>query len=418
MFNENQADIVIVGGGIIGLFTAYYLAKYGARVIMVDQPREQLSCSHGNAGLVVPSSYVPLAAPGMISKGLRWMLSSKSPFAIRPKLNRSFYYWLWKFLQSSSKEHVARSLPLLYQMNQRSSELFESFYSEEKLACDYQKQGHLVLCQSEKRFKEELKTAAMGKSLGVEASEWSKDQLADEEPDIEIDTLRAVFYPGDSHMDPHKLMEKLNLLLSDMGVVRVEGKVCSVHKRNKKVQTILQNGEEFYSNDVVITAGIWSDKLCRKLGIKLPLLPGKGYSLTMDKPSQQARRPMFFAEAKVVATPMGDSLRFGGTLELGERGLHINRARVKGIIESIPKYLPTFDMSQFKGITPWCGLRPCSPDGLPYIGQFPSFKNVYIATGHAMLGLSMAPVTGKIITDMIAGQQPEIDLTALAVDRF
>lgn len=418
MSNERKADVVIVGGGAVGLFTAYYLTKSGAKVILVDQQREQLSCSHGNAGLVVPSAYVPLAAPGMIAKGLKWMLSSTSPFAIRPQLKLSFYSWLWQFMQNSSEEHVTRSLPLLYQLNQRGSELFDSFYADENLACDYKKLGHLVLCNSEKRFKDELETAELGKPLGVEAIEWSKDQLAAEEPNIEIDTLRTVFYPGDSHMNPHKLIENLKLLLSDMGVVRVEGEVCSVQNRNKKVLTVLQNGEEFHSNDVVISAGVWSDKLCQKLGIKLPLLPGKGYNLTMDNPSQQAIRPLFFAEAKVVATPMGDSLRFGGTLELGEMRLHINQARVKGIIESIPQYLPTFDMSQFKGITPWCGLRPCSPDGLPYIGQCPTFKNIYIATGHAMLGVSTGPVTGKIISDMIAGQQPEIDLTALAVDRF
>ena len=414
----HNSDVVIIGGGIIGLFSAYYLQKSGVQVTIVDQIKEQKACSFGNAGLVVPSHYVPLAAPGMISKGIKWMFSSKSPFAIRPKLKPSFYSWLWQFTKASSPKQVEKSLPLIYQMNLRSSELYDDFVVQEKLAFDYKNQGLIMLCNSENGFKEEQEVAAMGESLGVKTELWSAEKLKKEEPNLEIDVEGALYYPGDSHMNPDKLMESLNQLLLKMGVNKIEGEVRTVRKLGNKVRTLLHNGEEIHSTDAVITAGVWSEKLLWKMGIRLALLPGKGYSLTLNNPSQQAKRPMIFSEAKVAVTPMGDSLRFAGTMELGEMGLHIKQGRVDGIKESVPNYFPQFEMSDFNGIAPWCGLRPCTPDGLPFIGPCLPFKNIYLATGHAMMGLSMAPVTGKMISDMINENQMEIETSALAVDRF
>jgi len=413
--------VVIIGAGVIGLCTGYYLAKRGYQITLLDQADpDYQGCSFGNAGMIVPSHFVPLAAPGMVGMALRMMLNSRSPFYIRPRLDRELIDWGLKFYRAATAQNVERSAPLLRDLNMASRACYEQLAEIPGNDFGLVREGLLMLCKTPKGLEEEVHAAGEAFRLGIPAIILDKRQLAAREPGIAMDVAGAVYFPMDCHLSPGRLMAVLRKSLEEMGAAfRWNTCISEWRTNNGTIEAAgAGNGEEFEADEYILCGGSWSPGIVRALGLKLPMQPGNGYSLTLPKPHHLPRSCAILTEARVAVTPMGQTLRFGGTMEMSGLNHEIRRNRVEGIIRSIPAYYPQFTPDDFAGIIPWCGLRPCSPDGLPYIGRTRAWKNLAIATGHAMMGISLGPITGKLVAQLIAGEQSEIDIGLLDPGRF
>jgi len=412
--------ILIIGAGVIGLSTAYYCAKKGHRVTVLDRSAEQRDgCSFGNAGMVVPSHFIPLAAPGMVTLGLKWMWNPESPFYIKPRLDRELLSWGWKFWRAAKAKRVRQAAPLLRDLNFASRDCFEELAGLPDNNFGLVKKGLLMLCKSQHSLDEEAKTAGQAKQLGIPVEVLDAKQTAALDPDVRMDIAGSVYFPKDCHMSPNRFMAVLKAQLDKLCAnFSWASEVTGFKQSDNRITAVRTSQGEFSADEFVLCGGAWSPVIARGLRLNLPLQAGKGYSLTLPKPRQLPQVCAIFNEARVAVTPMGSSLRFGGTMEVAGLNEDINPVRVQGIIKSVPKYYPEFTSDDFREIKPWCGLRPCSPDGLPYVGRTSRYTNLSIATGHAMMGLSLGPITGKLMAQIISDEIPAFDLTLLNPDRY
>ena len=412
--------VVVIGGGVIGLCTAYYCARKGLRVTVIERsPEERDGCSFGNAGMVVPSHFVPLAAPGVVTLGLKWMLDPQSPFYVKPRLRADLLAWGLRFWRSATREHVERSAPLLRDLGLKSRACFEEFAALPGNDFGLEKKGLLLLCKTEHTLEEEARTAERGRALGIPSEVLDAKQTARREPGVRMDVAGSIYYPQDCHLAPERLMRALKRQLDALGATFAwDTEVTGFRVSGSRLEAVQTSRGDFRADEYVLCGGSWSPGLARQLRLNLPIQAGKGYSLTLTEPRQLPTTCAIFAEAHVAVTPMGKSLRFGGTMELDGLNPNINPGRVRGIIKSVPAYYPDFSASDFEGIRPWSGLRPCSPDGLPYIGRTARYSNLGIAAGHAMVGVSLGPVTGMLMAEVLAGEKPSVDLGLLKPDRY
>jgi D-amino-acid dehydrogenase len=410
--------VLIIGSGIIGLSSAYYLNKAGHQVTVVDKNISQDGCSFGNAGMIVPSHFIPLAAPGMISKGIRWMFNSESPFYLRPRLNLELLKWGWQFYKHANQNHVEKSIHPLKELHLLSRQLFSEWAKELPFDFNFQERGLLMLYQSASTEREEAETAHLANQVGIEAKVLSPNEVQQLEPDVRVSVRGGVYFPGDSHLTPHLLVQQLKKHLQEKGVEFMDRKIEKFEVANGELKRVITSEGDFTFDEVVLAAGIWSKDLAKTLGLSLPMQAGKGYSFTLPEVKKNIRVPSIFLEARVAVTPMGNSLRFGGTMELCDINSDINMSRVKGIVSSISKYYPDMDVAMPKKEDVWFGLRPCSPDGLPYIGRVKKFKNLVVATGHSMMGLSLGPATGKLVSEIIDQDKYSLSLAAFVPERF
>jgi D-amino-acid dehydrogenase len=413
-------SVVIIGAGVIGLSAAYYAAARGHRVTVLEREEEgHEGCSTGNAGMVVPSHFVPLAAPGMVRMALGMMLNPKSPFYIRPRPSWDLITWGLQFCRSANAAHVARSAPLLRDLHLASRACFEELSALPDMDFGLEKKGLLMLCKTAHALEEETRTAEQAEKLGLPARVLSAAGAAELEPGIRMDIHGAVHFPMDCHLTPGRLVAGLRAEAEKAGTTfQWQTPVTKWIVRDRRIAAAQTSRGEFAADEFVICGGSWSANVARELGLRLPLQAGKGYSLTLNRPRQRPGICAILAEARVAVTPMGDALRFGGTMEIAGLDDRINPQRVQGMIDSVPKYYPDFSPDDFRGIQPWRGLRPCSPDGLPYIGRTRRYDNLCIATGHAMMGLSLGPITGRLVAQVLSGEPPSIDLTLLSPDRY
>lgn len=410
--------VVIVGGGVIGLCSAYYALKRGFAVTVIEwEAAGGDNCSMGNAGMIVPSHFTPLAAPGMITKGLRWMLNPESPFYVRPRLNLDLMRWGWLFYRHSTERHVAASRELLRDLNLESRRLFAELAEMEGFGLV--KRGLLMLCKTQRGLDEESDVAIEAHEIGLQAEVLDAAATARRDPSVTMDVAGAVYFPQDCHLNPSRFMASIRRRIIEAGGVIESGvKVDGIEMGNGQVVALNGNGRRFVGEKFVIAGGSWTADLLNSVGVKLPLQAGKGYSLTLPAPPELPQLCSIFAEAKVAITPMDGSLRFGGTMEVGGLDLSINSARVRGIIKSVHDYFPKFSERNFDGVKPWSGLRPVSPDGIPYLGQVRGVTNLLVASGHAMMGLSLGPVSGRLVANLLAGDAPFRSLERLSPTRF
>jgi D-amino-acid dehydrogenase len=413
-------NVVIVGGGVIGLSIAYYAQKRGMGVTVLDRsPPETEGCSFGNAGMIVPSHFVPLAAPGMMALGLKWMWNPESPFYVKPRLDWDLLKWGWRFWAASSAARAAAAAPILRDLHLASRAEYEKLTADLKNEFELVTRGLAMLCKTQKGLDEEVHLAETANKLGVPAEVMDRDALSKLDPDITMDVAGGVYFPNDCHLSPNRLMAALRKAISDQGGrIIFSSEVKQWARVGRRIAAIETANGEYSGHEFILAAGAWANITARELGLSIPLQAGKGYSLTLMAPRELPRICSILTEARIAVTPMGRTLRFGGTMEMS--GLHerIDPRRVRGIVKSVPFYFPRFEGSDFEGLTPWQGLRPCSPDGLPYIGRTKRYDNLTIAAGHAMMGLSLAPVTAKLVSQILASETPEIHLKLLDVDRF
>ncbi len=399
---------VVIGGGINGLCVAYYLALEGHQVTVLDQSDMTDGCSYGNAGLVVPSHVIPLAQPGMIAQGFRWMLDSKSPFYVKPRFHKELFSWAWKFYRHSTRSHVERSMPLLRDLSLFSKELYRDLATKADFL--YQEKGLLMLYQSEKVGNEEIEAGREAEQLGLEVNYLSAAQIADLESGVELNARGGVLYKSDGHLYPQKLMSFLKSELGTLGVkILKQSRVHDFKRRGSRIESVMVGDQEVRGDEFILCAGSWSPRLAKKLGIKLSILPGKGYSFDVQNNNHMPQVPAILCEGKVAVTPMGETIRFGGTMEITHvNDNKINSNRVEGILNTINDFYPELNIFSPKKEDTWHGFRPCTPTGLPIISRSKKVSNLVVATGHSMMGLSLGPVTGKLVEEMISGKSLSI----------
>ena len=408
---------IIIGGGIIGLSTAYYLQKEGHQVTVIDKSNFSGGASYVNAGYITPSHIIPLATPGIITKGLKWMLNPASPFYVKPRLNPDFLQWGWAFKRSATKKNVEKAIPVIADINILSRELYEEMKSSGDFQFHYERKGLLMAYQTEKVGEEEWKVGQKAIELGMQVENLSQQQVLALQPGIEMNIKGAVYFHSDAHMTPHDFMKEMVAYLKTSGVeILAEEEVVDIEVSNKTITKVVTHQRELQADEVVMAAGSWSPLLSKKLGIKMLLQAGKGYRINVLR-NTGISIPAVLCEAKAAVTPMDGLTRFAGTMEIAGINHKINPVRVNAIANAASRYYNGLEITEQEKAEAQCGLRPVTPDGLPYIGRTSQYNNLTMATGHAMMGWSLGPATGKLVTEIISEQPLSMEISPFAVGR-
>jgi len=412
--------VLVIGGGIAGLASAYYLAKSGRQVTLIERGDLTDGCSFGNAGMIVPSHFTPMAAPGIVSQGIKWMFDRKSPFYVKPSLNWSLLTWGMRFLQHANEKHVLRASPALKDLHLYSSQLYDQLATELSTDFDLQHKGILMLYKTGSTEEEEIHLANRARDMGLDVAVLNKDEVQALEPGVKLDVLGAVHYKCDGHLYPPALIQTLISELKKMGVelqtgVQVEGFDLKAGRIEK---TYLSDGGQIQANQIVLTGGAWMGNLARKVNLSIPIMPGKGYSFLTDVFEGKVQHPALLMEARVALTPMGGKVRIGGTMELAPIDHQINLNRVEGIVKAVGSYYPEYNLNMPEKKDIWFGFRPCSPDGLPYLGYSRKVSNLVLAGGLGMMGLSLGPAIGQSVADLINGKTLQADIQIFDPERF
>ncbi len=408
---------VIIGGGVIGLCTAYYLQKEGHQVTVIDQSDMDAGASYVNAGYISPSHIVPLSAPGVVKKGIAWMFDPASPFYVKPRLNSDFLRWAWAFNKSCTKAHVKASMRVIRDISVFSNELYQDISKEKGFDFHLEKKGLLMLCKTEKMLEEEVEVAELAGKVDLEAKVLDKKQLQKLEPNLEVDAIGATFYTCDAHSTPHEFMENMKTYLLAQGVeISSNEEVLDIDLANHRITAVRSSKRTIKGDEFVLAAGSWTRLIAKKLGKNLLLQAGKGYRINANRETG-IKYPAILAEAKVAVTPMNGFTRFAGTMEINKINNDVNPIRVKAIAKAAKSYYPKVDITEEEMKNASSGLRPLSPDGLPYIGRTNNCSNLVIATGHAMMGWTMATGTGVLINEIISDKKSSIDLAPFSPDR-
>lgn len=411
-------NVLIIGGGIVGLCSAYFLQKEGHQVIVLDKSDMQSGASHVNAGYITPSHIIPLASPGMISKGIKWMFDPTSPFYMKPRWDTDFFKWSWYFHRASTKEKVESAGPLIKEINLMSRELFTDIKDSGDLGSfQLERKGLLMLYKTDKEGDYEAQVAKKAAAWGLEVQLLDKKALDLLQPDVVVDAKGAIHYECDGHTTPTEFMEKMITHLKKEGVlIKTHEEVTDFLLTNNAIDEVVTDKETYKVDEVVLASGSWSEKLAKKLNVKLPLQAGKGYRMNVERPTG-ITIPTILMESKVAVTPMTDYTRFAGTMEFSGINTIIRKERVAAIANAVTQYYPGIKINEEEKSAAQSGLRPISPDGLPYIGKGNKIRNLTFATGHAMMGWSLGPATGKLVSEIISDKRPGMDIDGFSPDR-
>lgn len=409
-----RCDVIVVGAGAIGLSCARRLARKGARVLVLDGRGPGGGASAGNAGLVSPSHIVPMAAPGMVAMGLKYLFDPAGPFRLTPRLDPHLWRWLWRFARHCTQAHVDRALPLLHGLLQRSRTLVE----EERGELDnfhFETKG-LALIWNTPAFRDALKhEAELAQRVGLPTEALDEAALAALDPAY-AGAKGALFFPGDAHLDPRKYTEALGRDFEARGGRMVRSNALGLHLEGGKFKAVTTPEGPLQADHCLVAAGAWSASLVRPHGFALPLEAGRGFSLTFPGNTPGVAVPSILMEARVAVTPMGGRLRLGGTMELSGLVEDLVPRRLQALAAAWPRYGLKAPLGDPATAEAWTGLRPCSADALPYLGRLG--PNLMVATGHSMLGISLAAVSGELMADLIQGERPALDLTPFDPRRF
>jgi D-amino-acid dehydrogenase len=415
-----MAKVIIIGGGIIGLSSAYYLLQQGHKITIIDKTDMLDGCSYGHAGYVSPSHFVPLASPGIVKQGFKWMVNSKSPFYVQPRLSMNLFNWGIKFIKSATKEHVETSAIPLRDISLLSKNLYEELCNVPGFNFYYENKGMLDFFKTEDNAHHGELLVEASKKLGLDAKLLNKEEVQQMEPGLNMNIKGAVYFKCDAHMYPNKLMKDMIAFLKKNGVkIQVNEEVKKFITEGNNIKGIQTNLSEYVGDNIVLAAGAWSGEVAAKLNLRIPMVGGRGYSLTYDNLPFKIHQPIILSEARVALTPMAENkIRFGGTMEITSTNTPPRMNRVKGILESVKRYFPDIDIPVPEKDKVWFGFRPCSADGMPYIGKVNKYKNLVIATGHAMLGLSLGAATGKLVSEIINNEPASVNLKPFDPNRF
>lgn len=409
--------VVIIGGGIIGLCSAYYLQEEGCEVTIIDKGNMDSGASHVNAGYITPSHFIPLATPGIISKGIKWMFNSASPFYVKPRLDLDFLKWSIAFKKSATKSKVENAIPVLKDINLLSRGLYEDLKQPEKFNFHLERKGILMCYKSDRIGEEEWIIGQRGIDEGFGVKNLTQKEVQELEPNAGLNIKGAVYYDCDAHMTPNNFMNSMVSHLKTFGVSFFKNEeVKDIDVTKGRITRIITEKQSVIADEFVLAAGSWSPLIAKKLELNIPVQAGKGYCINVERKTN-ITIPAILCEAKVAVTPMDGFTRLAGTMELSGINKKINPKRVDAIATAAESYYDNLKITSEERAKAECGLRPCSPDGLPYIGKSSKCKNLTIATGHAMMGWSLGPATGKLVSEEVLDKPTSLNIKPFSPDR-
>jgi D-amino-acid dehydrogenase len=414
---KGSESIIIIGGGVIGLCCALYLNREGFKVIVVEKNDISNGCSFGNMGYVSPSHFTPLATPGIVAQGLKWMMNSSSPFYIKPRLNWDLLRWGITFYNNANANRIRKNIPHLNNLLQLSRMLMGELKHE--LSFSLTEKGCWMLYKNQKTGDHEKRLADEANKLELKTIICDQSQVQSYEQETKVDVTGGVLYLDDCYVNPAELMKVLYTRLKNEGVeFYLNTDVTGFEYTNERINAVITDKQKIQAGEIIIANGSWLPQLSKKLGINILLQPGKGYSYIYNNLKNNLQYPSILVDDRVATTPYGDRLRIGGTMELTGHSNDILPKRLIAIYDAFKKYYPLMAIQPPDINKAWYGYRPVTPDGLPYIGRHRKFINLTYAGGHAMLGVSAAAGTGKLISDIIANTKTTIDVTAFYPQRF
>lgn len=416
--SQFTGHVVIVGGGIIGASCAYYLQRAGARVTIVDKQKFGAACSQGNCGYICPSHVLPLAEPGAIGRTFKAMLKPNSPFTIKPRLDPALWSWLVAFARKCNLNDMLASGRALHPILESSLALYRTLVAEEGLQCEWEDRGLLFAWKSKAEFEAYGKTNdLLAREFHLPAEKLAGAALLEKEPALKSGLAGGWYYADDAHLRPDRLMSEFRRLLEARGVTIIEQREFQGFSlEGDTVRAARCGAAELPADAFVVATGAWTPLIQQHLRCRIPIQPGKGYSITMPRPAVCPKIPMIFPETRVAVTPFETGYRLGSTMEFAGYDSSINRGRLQLLRDGAEPYLQTATCEPVED--EWWGWRPMTYDSLPVIGRAPVASNVYVATGHSMLGLTLGAATGKLISELLTGEPPHVDVRPFSVNRF
>jgi len=410
--------VTIIGGGVIGLCSAYYLSKSGYKVTVIERNDITEGCSFGNMGYISPSHFIPLATPGIIAQGLKWMMSSSSPFYIKPRLNLDLIQWGLAFKNNANAKKVEQSAPHLNNLLQLSRELMSDL-KKDLPAFNMIEKGCWMLYKTEKTGEHEKHLAEQAHAFGLKTISCTAAEVQAYEKEVEVNVAGGILYVDDCHVDPRGYMQALYNYLKNSGVqFWINTEVTGFEKTGNKIEAIVTDKGKIDTEEVIIANGSWVQEISKLLNIKILMQPGKGYSIVYNDLPKNLLYPSILVDDRTATAPINRWLRIGGTMELSGHSDNILPKRVMAIYNAFNKYYPSMNLEPPDTSKAWFGYRPVTPDGMPYIGRHTKFSNLTYAGGHAMLGVSAASGTGQLISEIVSRQQTSIDISAFDPVRF
>ncbi len=409
--------VVVVGGGVIGAACAYYLSRAGRSVTVLDRGGFGKGCSHGNCGFVCPSHVLPFAGPGAVRQTLKTLLQKDSPLTVRPRLDTALWGWFLRFARRCNRSDMLEAGHAIQALLNSSRTLYSELFRNEPLHAEWGERGLLFAFRSPHALEHYAETDKLLRTeFGLGAVRYDGDRVSELETALKPGLAGGWHYTTDAHLRPDLLMDSWRKLLENRGIeIRERCEFHGFECDGKRVRAVQTSQGELPAEAVVVAAGAWTPLLAKHLGCRLPIQPGKGYSITMARPARCPTIPLIFEEHRVAVTPFRTGYRIGSTMEFAGYDARLNPDRLTLLRDTAALYLK--DPVRDPTLEEWWGWRPMTPDGLPFIGRVPAFDNVYLAAGHCMLGVSMAPATGKLVAELMTAQSPHIDPVPYAVTR-
>lgn len=412
-----MAKTVILGAGIVGLCCAHMLRKRGAEVLLLDRTGPARACSAGNGGWVVPSFSAPLPTPGAIRAALGCMLRRDGPVHVELRELPGIFGWLRDFLRYCTPRHHRAGIAALVNLNRSTMDLYDML-ERDGVEFEMHRSGLLFAFLSEKARDAALCDLEIMRQYGsTMPRSLSSADVTQHECALSPHVKAGFHVERDRDVRPESLCAGLARKLAESGIdIRHIDAQISPELHGRTVREIITSEGKLTADTIIIAAGVWSGSVAHSFGAHLPIIAGKGCSITVENPNINLRGPVYFGESKAGCTPFAGALRLAGTLDLSTVNDRILPQRLSALRQAPARYL----RHEIRGSVEneWMGMRPLTPDGLPIIGRLPGFDNVYVATGHAMLGVTLAPATACAITDLICTGGTEFDLRPFHPGRF
>ena len=412
-----ETDVLILGGGVIGLACAHYLLAAGRGVTVVDQGRIGGGSSHGNCGTLTPSHATPLVMPGMVGTALRWMFRPDAPLRVAPRFDPALWRWFARGARLCNWRDFARITAIKAPFLVRSRDLIERLVRDEGIDCEFRADGTLYVYRDARAFADSQWLPRALDEVDIAAEALDGAHVEAREAALKPGVAGGYFFPGDASLRPDRYVTGLAKSVRERGGTLVEDtRITGFERAGSRITRVVAEGSAWRARDVVFALGAWSPLLARGLGLALPIQPGKGYSMTFSRPTRVPRVPLVLREASVCVTAWGSGYRLGSTMEFAGYDASLNRTRLEALRIGAARYLHEPEGAERH--EDWYGWRPMTPDDLPIIGATPGIDNLCLATGHGMLGVTMSALTGTLVSELLSGQPTSIDPTPYRLERF
>lgn len=415
--STHRADVLILGGGAIGLACALYLLRAGRGVVVLEQGRAGGATSHGNCGTITPSHATPLAAPGVIAQALRWILRPDAPLRIAPRLDWELLRWLLRFSRRCNGRDFARTTAIKADLLRLSRQALENLIRSEALDCEFQTIGTLNVYRDAHEFDKSRWLPQALRDCGMPVEILDGAQCRARESALNDRIVGGYFNPDDAHLRPDRYASELaRAVLARGGEIRESTTIGGFRTHSGRIESVITDQGEFAGADVVMALGSWSPLLARQLNLRIPIQPGKGYSITYTRPQRCPRIPLTLKERAVCVTGWASGFRLGSTMEFAGYDASLNRTRLEALKRAAAEYL--IEPEGPSVVEEWYGWRPMTWDDLPILGRAASVQNLWLATGHGMLGITLSAATGMLIAEMLCCRASSLDVAAYSPARF